>query len=143
MSDRLADLAHNLASIENRLAHWRTQHPINRSSFRNVIYTPKYAEVVDATFDVMAQNPHIFKHNDQEDMDRSQARKNGAIMSLAMHKLRPVKPTCYLQNDIHSMSITAHAIYAFDPGFSVKCDITFFLYAKTLYYFASQNPVQQ
>lgn len=44
---------------------------------------------------------------------------------------------------MHALSIIAHAIYHFDPGFSVKCDITFFLYAKTLYYFAGENPTQQ
>ena len=64
-------------------------------------------------------------------------------MVKAMHKLRPVDPKCYLQGDIHSMSVTAHAIYYFDPGFSVKCDISYFLYAKSLHFFSSSNPIQQ
>lgn len=63
-------------------------------------------------------------------------------MSLTMHKLRPVKPTSE-NPDMHAYSIIAHALYHFDPGFCVKCDITFFLYAKTVYNFASENPVQQ
>ena len=91
----------------------------------------------------MGKNKHIFKHSNIEDVDRKELRKITAIMSLTMHKLRPVDPKCYLKNDIHQMSMTAHASYFFDSGFSVKCDITFFLYAKTLYYFSSSNPVQQ
>ena len=91
----------------------------------------------------MISNRNVFKHANMEDMNKEEIRKNAAEMSKLMHKLRPVNPQCYLDNDIHSMSVTAHAIYFFDPGFSVKCDITFFLFAKTLYYFASQNPVQQ
>ena len=63
-------------------------------------------------------------------------------MVLTMHQLRPVRPEQY-KTDIHALSIVAHAIYHFDPGLSVKCDITFFLYAKTVYFFAGPNPSQQ
>lgn len=57
-------------------------------------------------------------------------------MTLTMHKLRPVSPEIYPE-DPHALSIVAHALYHFDPGFCVKCDISFFLYAKTIYNFAS------
>jgi hypothetical protein len=63
-------------------------------------------------------------------------------MVLTLHKKRPVSPSIY-DSDIHALSLIAHGNYHFDPGFTVKCDITFFLYAKTLYYFASENPIQQ
>ena len=108
-----------------------------------MVYGQKYADIRERTFSVMKENPNIFKHPNMEDFNRKEARKCCAEMSLAMHKLRPISSECYLQNDIHQMSLTAHSIYFFDPGFSVKCDISYFLYAKTLYYFASQNPVQQ
>ena len=143
MSERLENIARNLVEAENRAIAWRKQYPLCKKTIRNLIYREKYAEIIDKTFDVMINNRHVFKHMNMEDMSRAEIRKNAAEMSAMMHKLRPVDPKCYLQNDIHSMTITAHAIYFFDPGFSVKCDITFFLFAKTLYYFASQNPVQQ
>ena len=44
---------------------------------------------------------------------------------------------------MHAATISAHALYHFDPGFSVKCDISIFLYGKTVYNFASKNPIQQ
>lgn len=84
----------------------------------------------------MISNPQIFKHSNLEDFNRSEERLNAAQMVLTMHKLRPVRPEEY-KTDIHSLSIVAHAIYHFDPGLSVKCDITFFLYAKTVYFFAA------
>lgn len=61
---------------------------------------------------------------------------------LTMHKLRPFSSENYI-NDPHAMSIISHAIYHYDPGFCVKCDISFWLYGKTVYNFASSNPVQQ
>lgn len=64
-------------------------------------------------------------------------------MVLLLHRERPVSPALKYDTDIHSLSVIAHATYNFDPGFSVKCDISFFLYGKTLYFFASENPVQQ
>ena len=34
--------------------------------------------------------------------------------------------------DPHALSITAHALYNYDPGLSVKTDISIILYGKTL-----------
>lgn len=132
-----------MSDPENAVEAWRKAHPLEKRSLRNLLYSEKYAKILENTFDVMVENINVFKHQNLEDSDLSETRKNAAAMSALMHKIRPVDPKCYLENDIHSMSITAHAIYYFDPGFSVKCDITFFLFAKTVYYFASQNPVQQ
>ena len=143
MSERLERIAHNLAAQENRVIEWKKKHPLCRKEIQNIIYTEKYAKVLNDMFDVMGKNKNVFKHPNIEDLNRKQSRKVAALMSLEMHKKRPVDPQCYLKNDIHQMSLTAHATYFFDPGFSVKCDITFFLYAKTLYFFASENPVQQ
>ena len=89
----------------------------------------------------MIQNPDIFKHPDTEDFNFKEERKNAAIMTLAMHKLRPISKD-YMK-DIHEISICTHASYNFDPRFRVRSDISFFLYAKSLYSFASQNPIQQ
>lgn len=63
-------------------------------------------------------------------------------MVLTLHRLRPY-PIAKFEEDMHAVTITAHTTYHFDPGFSVKCDVSFFLYGKTVYNFASQNPVQQ
>jgi hypothetical protein len=41
--------------------------------------------------------------------------------------------------DPHALAITAHATYNFDPGFSVKNDISFFLYSKTLYAYGTSE----
>jgi len=90
----------------------------------------------------MISNPHIFKHSNLEDYNRKQEREAAAKMVLTMHKLRPYQMGKF-EEDPHAIAMIAHAIYHFDPGFSVKCDISFFLYAKTLYNFASQNTVQQ
>lgn len=57
-------------------------------------------------------------------------------MVLTMHKSKPVPQSVY-DTDLHALSIIAHTTYHFDPGFCVKCDITFFLYAKTIYFYAS------
>ena len=59
-----------------------------------------------------------------------------------MHKLMPVSPSIYSE-DIHQLSLVAHAMYYFDSGLSVKTLISFFLYAKSIYFFASENEVQQ
>lgn len=64
------------------------------------------------------------------------------MATLAYHRLRPLEEKDYLK-DIHEISIATHAAYSFDAGFSVKCDISYFLYAKSIYSFASNNPVQQ
>ena len=143
MSQRLERVAQNLCEVENRVADWRKKYPLSREKLRAVFYEEKYAKIVDQTFQVFIQNPDIFKHANLEDFSREEERKSAAIMVKAMHKLRPVDPKCYLQGDIHSMSVTAHAIYYFDPGFSVKCDISYFLYAKSLHFFSSSNPIQQ
>ena len=62
-------------------------------------------------------------------------------MTLAYHRLRPIDRD-YMK-DIHEISIATNVIYNFDPGFSVKCDISFFLYAKSLYSFSSGHPIQE
>lgn len=77
-------------------------------------------------------------HENMEDMDREQQRAAAIKMVLAMHKQMPVSPTIY-KTDIHPVSLVAHAVYYFDSGLSVKTFISYFLYAKTLYFFASQN----
>ena len=59
-------------------------------------------------------------------------------MVLAYHKLRPFKGTDYLK-DPHSLTLTAQGTYNFDPGFSVKCDISIFLYGKTIYNFGRKD----
>lgn len=59
-------------------------------------------------------------------------------MVLTYHKLRPFQATDYLA-DPHSLTITAHATYNFDPGFSVKNDISIFLYGKTIYNFGRKD----
>ena len=59
-------------------------------------------------------------------------------MVLTYHKLRPFQATNYL-SDPHSLTITAHATYSFDPGFSVKNDISIFLYGKTIYNFGRKD----
>ena len=84
----------------------------------------------------MMNNPDVFKHSDTEDFTFEEERKAAAQMTLLFHKLRPLEDKEYMK-DLHEISMTAHATYNFDPGFSVKCDITFFLYTKTLYSFAS------
>jgi hypothetical protein len=50
---------------------------------------------------------------------------------LTYHELRPVKPID-IKKDPHGLSITAHALYNYDPGLSVKTDISIILYGKTL-----------
>lgn len=59
-------------------------------------------------------------------------------MVLAYHKLRPFQATDYL-SDPHSLTITAHVTYNFDPGFSVKCDLPTFLYGKSIYNFGRKD----
>ena len=59
-------------------------------------------------------------------------------MLLTYHKMRPFNPNNYM-SDPHSMSITAHALNNFDPGLSVKTDISIFLYAKTLINYRDPN----
>lgn len=90
----------------------------------------------------MIKNPNIFKHADSEDFQFKEERKSAALVAVMNPKLRPLKQKNYVK-DIHEISITTHALYNFDPGLSVKCDISFFLYAKSLYSFASTNPIQQ
>jgi len=52
-------------------------------------------------------------------------------MMLAFHKLRPVKAIDMMKNP-HGLSITVHGLYNYDPGLSVKTDISIILYGKTL-----------
>jgi alkylation response protein AidB-like acyl-CoA dehydrogenase len=52
-------------------------------------------------------------------------------MIATYHKLRPTNPLD-IQKDYHALYITAHATYNFDPGLSVRTDITLFLYTKTI-----------
>jgi hypothetical protein len=59
-------------------------------------------------------------------------------MLLTYHKLRPYPAANYF-NDPHALSCTAHATYNFDPGFSVKNDISTFLYGKTVYNFGKKD----
>lgn len=59
-------------------------------------------------------------------------------MVLTYHKLRPFTGPEYL-TDPHSLTITAHVAYNFDPGFNVKCDISIFLYGKTIYNFGRKD----
>jgi len=59
-------------------------------------------------------------------------------MTLTYHKLRPFQAARYLE-DPHSLSITSHFLYNFDPGLSVKCDISIFLYGKTIYNFGRKD----
>lgn len=55
----------------------------------------------------------------------------GAQMVIQYHKLRPTN-AIDIEKDYHALSITAHATYNFDPGFSVRTDITLFLYTKSI-----------
>ncbi len=59
-------------------------------------------------------------------------------MLVTYHKLRPVHTKNYT-TDPHAISITAHSIYNFDPGLSVKTDISIFLYAKTILNYGNKN----
>ena len=77
------------------------------------------------------KNKHIFKHGDIEDYDRPTERERSSKMVIAYHKLRPVK-AIDIKKDYHSVCITTHAAYNFDPGLSVRTDITLFLYTKTI-----------
>lgn len=86
----------------------------------------------------MVNNKHIFKHENLEDFNREEEREAAIKMVLALHKMMPVRPSIYSE-DIHQCSMVAHAVYYFDSGLSVKSYISFFLYAKTLYFFASEN----
>lgn len=142
MSARLDSLSAQLQGPQSRLEEWREKYPLSRNHLRNTLYSEKYSKIIDAVFDVMIENPQIFKHSNLEDFNRRQERLNAVEMAFTMHKLRPVQPSAD-NPDVHAISIIAHALYHFDPGFCVKCDITYFLYAKTLYNFASDNPVQQ
>ncbi len=54
---------------------------------------------------------------------------------LAYHRLRPVK-AIEAEKDPHAFSITAHALYNYDPGLCVKTDISIVLYGKTLMNFS-------
>ena len=85
---------------------------------------------------IFVQNPHIFKHGDVSDMDREEEREKAVQMMLTYHKNRKMifDPLRY-HEDPHALAITAHATYNFDAGFSVKNDISFLLYWKTLYAF--------
>lgn len=47
------------------------------------------------------------------------------------HKLRPINPTDF-ETDYAALYFTAHATYNFDPGLSVRTDITLFLYTKSI-----------
>lgn len=52
-------------------------------------------------------------------------------MMLTYHKLRPIKAVDMFK-DQHAFSISAHALYNYDPGLSVKTDISILLYGKTI-----------
>ena len=114
-----------------------------RSQLRDILYTPKYVAIVDQTLDIMVKNSHIFKHENMEDFSRKDERKTAAQMLISMNKQRPIDLKNSLKGELHEMTMTTHAIYSFDPGFAVKCDLTFFLYAKGLSTLASDNPIQQ
>ena len=93
---------------------------------------------MDDCFDVMIRNRHIFQHSDLEDFSRAEERQKVTKMILAYHKLRPVSPLIY-ETDPHAVSATAHASYLFSPQLSVRCDITIFLYSKTLLSFSRRG----
>lgn len=52
------------------------------------------------------------------------------------HKERPVNPLD-IQKDHHALNISMHATYMFEPGFSVRSDLTLALYGKTILYFGN------
>lgn len=54
------------------------------------------------------------------------------------HKERPFIITRYLE-DPHAAAITAQAMYAYDPGYCAKVDISIVLYGKCIYNFRNKN----
>jgi hypothetical protein len=86
----------------------------------------------------MIDNKHIYQHPDIEDYERPQERKKVAEMVLTYHKLRP-ENTLDIEKDQHLISVTSHATYQFEPSLSVRCDITVFLYTKTIISFARRG----
>lgn len=131
MSGRLDVIRSSLTPPDNRIIHYRKTHPLDRNEVRDHIYSEKYRRVVDKCFDVMMENRHIFKHGDIEDFDRKTERAAGAKMVTSYHRLRPINPLEF-EKDPNEFYFSAHATYCFDPGMSVRTDITLFLYTKTI-----------
>jgi hypothetical protein len=71
-------------------------------------------------------------------LERPEERKKIANMLLNYHKLRP-ENTLDIEKDQHLISVTSHATYQFEPALSVRCDITIFLYTKTIISFARRG----
>ena len=103
-----------------------------------MIYGKGYREIVDQCFAVMSNNKDIYTHADIEDYDRAEERRRVAKMCMHYHKHRPVNPL-EMEKDQHKVSLTAHSSYQFSPSFSVRCDITLFLYTKTIIAFARRG----
>lgn len=64
MSSRLSTISERLP---NRIQKMKELHPLSRSALLNSLFGEKYAKIRDECFDVMINNPNIFKHADTED----------------------------------------------------------------------------